>query len=345
MKKLFFAIPLIIFIIVITIIIFLVRSNPNNILSPISSNKILKTEKPLEKYEFERLKNRIAVPGNIEVGARVKNLNDFASYIFYFTTEGKEVSGMMNVPTKPGKYPVLVLLRGFIDQQIFITGDGTRRDGEIFAQNGFIALAPDFLGYGESASPSGNPVEERFQTYTTTLDLLASINNINPTLSTLTDNKITASTEKMGIWGHSNGGQIALSAITITGKNYPTVLWAPVTKPFPYSVLYYTDEFDDYGKKLRKVIADFEKDYDVDFYTFTNYLDWINAPIELHQGGNDEAVPQKWSDQFVKELKSKGKNITYFTYPTEDHNFTRGSWSLNIQRNINFYQKYFSQTQ
>lgn len=342
MKKLFFIIPLIIFIVVITIIFFLYKSNPENILSPISSKNILKTEKPLEKYTFERLKNRIANPGNIEVGAELKNANGFAAYIFYFTTEGKKVSGMMNIPQKPGKYPILVLLRGFIDQQIYTTGDGTRRDGEIFAANGFISLAPDFLGYGESASPSANPVEERFQTYTTTLDLLASINNINSALSTLTDNKITADTEKLGIWGHSNGGQIALSVITATGRNYPTVLWAPVSKPFPYSVLYYTDEFDDYGKKLRRVIADFEKDYDVDLYTFTNYLDWITAPIQLHQGGNDEAVPQKWSDQFVTQLKDKGKNVTYFTYPREDHNFTQGSWGVNIQRNIEFYRRHFS---
>lgn len=298
-------------------------------------------EKPLEKYSFARLKNRIPQGGDITIGDNVKTGDNFSSYIFHANTEGKKVSGMMNIPAKPGNYPVLVLLRGFIDQQIYATGDGTRRDGEIFAQNGFIALAPDFLGYGESASPSANPVEERFQTYTTVLDLLSSVNNINPALSTLNSN-ITADISKIGIWGHSNGGQIALSILSITGKNYPTVLWAPVSKPFPYSVLYYTDEFDDHGKKLRKVIAGFEKDYDVDLYTFVNYLDWIDAPMQLHQGRTDESVPQKWSDQFVAQLKKKEKDVTYFTYPGEDHNFTQGSWSLVIQRNIAFYKRLFS---
>lgn len=334
MKKFILAFLIIICFIGLGIYFFLSKSNSNNILSPV--NQI--TEKPLEKYSFERLKNRTPAGREISIGPEVKKGDGFSSHLFYFTTESNEVSGMMNVPTKPGKYPVLVLLRGFIDQQIYTTGDGTRRNGEIFAANGFITLAPDFLGYGQSASPSGSPVEERLQTYTTVLDLLASIPTINNSLT----NNITADINHVGIWGHSNGGQIALSIITITGKNYPTVLWAPVSKPFPYSVLYYTDEFDDHGKKLRKVIADFEKDYDSELFSFTNYTDWINSPIQLHQGGNDEAVPQKWSDLLVAELKDKEKDITYFTYPGEDHNFTGGSWGLNIQRNISFFQKQFS---
>lgn len=347
MKKIFILIPLIIFITVITFIIFFSQSNPQNILSPVSKIK----EKPLTKYSFENLKGRTAQGGNITIGENVKKADGFSSYIFYFTTDGlapsgvggKKVSGMMNMPNKSGKYPVLILLRGFIDQKIYTTGDGTRRAGEIFAQNGFITLAPDFLGYGQSASPSANPVEERFQTYTTTLDLLASIPTLNLAIKAIRDINVIPDTDHIGIWAHSNGGQIALSTLAITGKSYTTVLWAPVTKPFPYSVLYYTDEFDDHGKKLRKVIADFENDYNVDNYTFTNYLDWITAPIQLHQGGNDESVPQKWSDQLVKNLKDKEKDIAYFTYPGEDHNFTRGNWSLNILRNVEFYKRYFSQ--
>lgn len=335
MKKILLLILIIPLIVFISIFFFLTKSNPKNNLSPVSSI----TEKPLEKYKFERLKNRTPAGGNIEIGKQQKKEKSFSSYIFYFSSEGKKVSGMINLPIKPGKYPVLILSRGFIDQQIYTTGDGTRRDGEIFAQNGFITLAPDFLGYGESASPSANPVEERLQTYTTVLDLLASLPTLNRSITVIKDINIIPDINHIGIWGHSNGGQIALSTLAITGKNYPTVLWAPVSKPFPYSVLYYSDEFDDHGKKLRKIIADLEKDYDSELFTFTNYLDWINAPIQLHQGTTDEAVPQKWSDQLVKNLKDKGKEVTYFTYPGENHNFTQGSWTLNIQRNIEFYRK------
>ena len=122
---------------------------------------------------------------------------------------------------------------------------------------------------------------------------------------------------------------------------YPTVLWAPVSKPFPYSILYYTDDYEDRGKALRKAIADFEKDYDIELYSLTNYLDKINAPIELHQGTTDESVPQKWSDTLAAQLKEKGKEIEYFIYPGADHNLL-GGWNPAAARSLDFYEKYLA---
>ena len=129
--------------------------------------------------------------------------------------------------------------------------------------------------------------------------------------------------------------------VIVTADILPWQLWAPVSKPFPYSILYYTDEYEDLGKKLRKVVADFEKDYDADKYSVTSYFDWINAPIILQQGGADEAVPKGWSDVLYKTLKSLKKDVTYLTYPGEDHNFSKGSWSEMVQKDIGFYQKNF----
>jgi len=161
--------------------------------------------------------------------------------------------------------------------------------------------------------------------------LLASI----PTISFVDPSKVF-------LWGHSNGGQIALTVLTILGEKgsiYPTSLWAPVTKIFPYSILYYTDEFEDYGKALRKELAQFEKDYDTDLYAFTRYFDRITAPIIFHQGTDDEAVPLKWSSDFVNTMKGKGKSIRYYTYPGADHNLNVG-WNTVISRDIEFFRSY-----
>lgn len=305
--------------------LFFTRNNVK-VTSPITIVK----EKPFEKYSFENLQKATFPKSDIVFGDISGEDKDIVSRIFFFTTDGKKVSGLAHFPQKDGTYPIIVLLRGYIDQKEYKTGDGTKKVGENFAKNGFITLAPDFLGYGQSASASASPIEERFQTYTTVLTLLASLDNING-----------ADTSKIGIWGHSNGGQIALSVLAIIKKPYPTVLWAPVTKPFPYSVLYYTDEFNDRGKTLRRVIAEFEKDYDVEKFSFTNYLDWINAPIQLHQGENDDAVPKRWSDDFVKKMKSLKKDVDYFTYPNDDHNLSKGGWQEAVERGIDFYQEHF----
>lgn len=298
--------------------------------------QILK-EKPLEKYTFENLSKTKFSAGQVLLGEVISDENDFTSRMFYFYVDGKKVSGLINIPKTGGVYPVVVMLRGYVEKEVYKTGIGTQRAGEVFAQNSFITLAPDFLGYGQSDNPSGNPVEERFQTYTTVLTLLESISNLNLAFSQQVL-AVRADAEKAAIWGHSNGGQIALSILEISGKNYPTVLWAPVSKPFPYSILYYTDDFDDRGKLLRKVLAEFEKDYDVELYSLVNYFDKINAPIQLHQGESDEAVPVAWSNKLYDELKKLDGEIVYFKYYGADHNLL-GGWQLAIDRSIDFYRK------
>ncbi len=286
-------------------------------------------EKPLDKYTIENLRKRKYAPSEIVLDEQVETTDYFNSYNFHFQSDGKKVTGLAHIPVKPNqKYPVIVQFRGYVDQKTYESGIGTKRSSEVFAKNGFVTLAPDFLGYGGSASPSADVFESRFETYTTAANLLASV-------STLPQ----ADAEKIGIWGHSNGGHIALTVLEITGKPYPTTLWAPVTKPFPYSILFYTDEYDDFGKMLRKHLAEFEADYDADLYSLHKYFDYIEAPLQLHQGNSDIEVPKMWSDEFAELFKNIGKPVTYYVYPGADHNLS-GAWDTVVSRDIAFFQKH-----
>jgi len=304
--------------------------------------KAKQNKRILDKYSYSNLRKTKFNGSQIKLGKILSEGTGYVSRMFYFQVSGKKVSGLINLPTNSGKFPVIVMIRGYVDLEIFQTGIGTQHGGEALAQNGFITLAPDFLGYGESDMPFGSSLEERFLTYSTVLTLITSVKNLNPILEKNNYLKIKADPEKIGIWGHSNGGQIALSVLEISGKNYPTVLWAPVSKPFPYSILYYTDEFDDNGRALRKVVSDFENNYESEKYSLSNYLSWIKAPIQLHQGSADEAVPQRWSDSFVKGLEKEKINIEYFTYPGDDHNFSNGSWGAVMERTVGFYRTNFN---
>lgn len=345
----------------------------DEIVRPINQTVDQVTEKPLEKYSFERLKGAEIPPSEIEIGKQLKDDEDFVSHEFRYTVSGsllnsdtdKTVSGLINIPKESGTYPVLVMYRGFVARENYTTGEGTRRTAEEFARNGFITIAPDFLGYGQSDPGSDGSIEDRLQTYPTALTLLASVPNINSALNKFSESQlritptgtrqeiadfepivaVEADSEKIGIWGHSNGGHISLSTLAITGKEIPTVLWNPVTKPFPYSILYFTDEFDDEGKALRKVVADFEKEYDVFDYSPAQFYEWISAPIQLHQAIEDEAVPVRWSDQFAASMEEKEKEIEYFKYPEENHNFNLGSWEEAMERSIEFYTDHFTDTE
>lgn len=292
---------------------------------------------PYLKYGIEELARRETAPGTIERGRMLSENDGFVSYVFYYQSEGKKISGQMNLPITPEsrKFPVVVMARGYVDKEIYTTGVGTKNAAAYYASHGYITLAPDFAGFGESDAEDEDAIGARLSKPVQILDLLASLVSIP-----------AADVSRVYLWGHSNGGQIMLSVAEILGHSAPQkyvprclTLWAPVTAPFPYSILYYTDEVDDKGKWLRSQISEFEKSYDVYAYSIDRYWDWITIPVQLHQGSADEEVPQRWSDEFAAYLEKHEKDMTYHVYPGADHNL-RGAWNTVVERDLVFFDTF-----
>lgn len=301
---------------------------------PLNISEITTEEsKPLEIYTIDNLSKADIKIGIFVIGSEIESNDKYTSNNFSFEFNSnpnkstkKTTSGLINIPVNSSKKPIIIMLRGYVDQEIYKTGMGTIRASEIFAQDGFITVAPDFLGYANSDKEAGNIFESRFQTYVTVLSLIKSLNQIEK----WDGNNIL-------IWGHSNGGQIALTILEITSKNYPTTLWAPVSKPFPYSILYYTDESEDRGKLIRSELAIFESKYDVELYSLDNYLDKITATIQLHQGTKDDSVPLNWSNTLNSNLTGLNIDVNYHTYPNADHNM-RPDWDMVVSRDLEFFK-------
>jgi dipeptidyl aminopeptidase/acylaminoacyl peptidase len=298
--------------------------------SPISENEVTVDPMPLDRFSFESLRSREYENSLIVLERVLKQGGRYTSYLFSYQSDRRKVTGMANIPLPQegrDQMPVVVMLRGFVEDEIYSTGLGTRNAANVFAENGFVTLAPDFLGYGESDAPEDDVWWERLNKPVQVMNLLASLDSLPQ-----------VDTERVALWGHSNGGQIALSVLEISGKNYPTSLWAPVSKPFPYSVLYYTDEFDDGGLRLRYALAEFERLYEVGNYSIVKYFDLINASILLHQGTEDDEVPLKWSNELVASLKELGKEVEYFVYPGAGHNM-EGNWETVVGRDVGFFRQ------
>jgi len=319
---------------------FFVNKNQSSPLISVKPN-----EKPLLAYTFENLKKTKFPTNSITLGKIINETPEIITQKFYFSIPQKpnsgsmlKVSGVINLPKSPGIYPIIIMFRGYVPEEVYRSGIGTEHVAEALAQNKFITLAPDFLGFGESSLPSRDSFEARFQTYTTALTLFSSLPTLNSALDSSYSATIKVNTGKVGIWAHSNGGHIALSTLAISGLTYPTVLWAPVSKSFPYSILYYTDETEDQGKTLRKALALFENDYDAQLFSPERYYKWIKARLSIHQGNLDREVPISWSDDLVEGLKKDEIKVEYTTYTGADHNMLP-AWSSAVKNSISFYEK------
>jgi len=299
------------------------------LLSPKGKQEVVR---PYNDFSLLKLASREYIASQIEVeGGK-----------FFFTSQEKRVSGAINIPTGTPPiegFPVVVMMRGYVEKENYTIGTGTKHAAEYYAGQGYVTLAPDFLGYGESDPEDENAIGARLQRPVTVLDLLASLKS----LSLVNPNQVY-------LWGHSNGGQIALSVSEILGKRSEELtrsdqfkvlgvtLWAPVSKPFPYSILYYTDEADDQGKWLRAQIAEFEKTYNAQDFSIDRNWDWIDLPLQIQQGTADESVPKRWSDELVEKLETLDKKLNYYIYPGADHNL-QPTWNFVVERDIQFFRR------
>lgn len=302
----------------------------------------------LAQYNFENLRKRENVASEIEAIGEVLTVKEarkalvkrgdlagktfnFESKAISFESNGKKISGMMNIPATPrsSKMPVIIMIRGFADSEGYYIGSGSWRAADELTRNGFVTVSLDFLGFGLSDGESKDILEARFEKPENVLDLIESVKKLD-----------FVDPEKIGIWAHSNGGQIAISVLEVTSKNYPTVLWAPMTNPFPDSVLDTIDENTESGQIVKTKIEIFEGEYDSKLYSIDNFYDWIEAPILLHQGTADEWCKIEWQETLRDKLKSLGKDITLDIVDGNDHNMKQ-SWDEVIERDVEFFKEKF----
>ncbi len=304
---------------------------------------LIRTQKPsnLVRQIVDRSLDKYTIPNLAQVNINqsqiktVKELKDYPNFTSNeFIMEAnlnldgktmKKISGMLNIPKVGEKHPLIIMIRGFVPVNDYFIGNGTINASLFFANHGYMTIAPDFLGYGESDKEPENIFEARFQTYTTVMALLKSLDNV-PNW----DHK------NVFIWAHSNGGNIALTALEATSVKYPTVLWAPVSSSFPFSILYYSDEVEDKGKFLRRELAKFEDVYNTDSYSLNNYLNLIKAPIQINQGSVDTSVPVEWSSALAKTLKDQGLDVNYNLIPNADHQMTP-FWNNVIEKDLKYF--------
>ena len=237
------------------------------------------------------------------------------------------------------------MLRGHQNPRGYYTGKGTENPAKGYLQRGWAIIAPDFFGYADSsATPSPQELHQFYSTINA-VELYKSLEQPNfiyskdvPQGSRIT---LPVSFKRIGLWGHSNGGQVALHFLEIIQKPVPTVLWAPVSLAFPESWAHY-------GHNSER-IERFTRENPAEDFSLIAHLDKIAAgtPILLEQGTKDYAVPKEWSDALVRAINAensrreqtgKGKiELRYEVYTNANHNLIP-YWNTILPRDAAFWE-------
>ena len=308
---------------------------------------------PGEEYFIQNLRAHPPVGNNFTIGKVLASTDGYQKFAISYQSDSVPLTGVMNVPFGPtpqGGFPVLILNHGLINPQIYFSGRGSRREQDFFARHGYVTIHPDYRGYSsttplqaETAQMSANAASIGWPWYGAspvfpehhdfyegyTKDVLSLINALKESKSPIMD------TGRIGMWGHSMGGGIAMRVAVRTIDIRAFVLFAPISADVednfyeltPQEVSWLHETYGQAGAGVYKMMSPI------------TYFDDISAPVQLHHGFADTDVPIAFSQKVFATLTADEKKVEFFTYPGEKHEFVN-AWPLAATRALQFFDKY-----
>jgi len=262
-----------------------------------------------DPFTNEALAQRTYGEGELTVEYLWERQEDFARYYITYPSDGLTIHGFVNIPEGEGPFPVVIALHGYIPASEYETLDYSTRYADSIARQGYIVLHPNMRNFPPSDSPGRS--RDSLTGYTIdVMNLLALVRKMAEQPGIFEN----ADVERLGIWGHSLGGGIALRVATLVDEIDAIVLYAAVTQHYNY---------DPIGLPV----------YD---------LRVIDAPFSIHHGTQDDTVSITWTETICSTLEELGKTYDCYYYEGQPHTFLRlGSGdALFIQRTVAFFNEY-----
>lgn len=312
-------------------------------------------ENPLS---IEAMRRKTYPGSELKIEETLANGSNYKQYVASYLSEGLKIYGLLTVPvgdTPVGGWPAIIFNHGYIPPEQYKTTERYVAYVDAFARNGYLVFKPDYRGNGKSeGQPEGAYYSPAYAT--DVLNALASIKNPSASFGSTQDkgSGLKVDPNKIGMWGHSMGGNIVLRDIVVNTKDIKAaVIWGGVVgscddlmNNWQRKVRYQPPPRElalrnNYRQKLTETYGN--PTSNPAFWSLidpTFYLTDINTPIQLHTGGNDEEVPVAFSANLKDKLVNLGKTVEYYNYPGGNHNISSPNFNLAMQRSIDFFDKY-----
>ena len=276
---------------------------------------------------------------------------NYSRYVVSYLSDGYKIYALMTVPNGPVPatgWPAIVFNHGYIPPAQYRTTERYVAYVDAIARSGYIVFKSDYRGHGSSQGPPEGAYG--YPGYTDdVLNALASVKGY-------TD----ADPNRIGMWGHSLGGQLTLRAMVIAKDIKAGVIWGGVVAPYPnvfardpnrqHPTRTVTETpvppggMGPYGRPWRQELTDKYGTVEQNpaFWASispNSYLADISGPLQLDHSVTDEEVPVAASETLYGEMQAAGKTVELYTYPNDNHNISK-NFATAMQRTIAFFDRY-----
>lgn len=278
---------------------------------------------------IDGLRARSYGEGQIEIMHVLEETPSFTRYLFAYPSDGLRITGMLNRPKGDGPFPVVILNHGYYPLDVYQTGDGTKLAADYLASSGFLTLSPDFRSHAGS-----DDAPNLFRTGHV-IDTL----NLIPLAQQLPN----ARPGEVGMWGHSNGGAITAKAITVSDQIGAALIYAPASSNIVEDYWFRVERAASRGQQIDPLDWPVPPDQGSDLYERLSplpYLQYVQAPVQIHWGTADEIVPRKWPEDLYTGLIAAGKDVEWFEYAGQPHSFWGEANQLYLERMEAFFRQH-----
>ena len=266
----------------------------------------------------------------------------YTSYVASYDSDGFSINGLLTKPNgniPEGGWPGIVFIHGYIPPPNYVTTQNYLSYVDYLAKNGFVVFKIDLRGHGSS----GGEASGAYYSGDYVIDTLNAVSALQ--------NSGFVNFGKVGLWGHSMAGNIVFRSMIVSPEVEDIVIWSGAG--YTYTDLQdYSIEDTSYrppntnsqvAKKralLRETYGSFQENHWFwDQVPGTNYLDGVSGNLEIHHAENDNVVKIDYSKNLLNILEDSEISANLFSYDTGGHNLTGTSFTMAMDRTVNFFQK------
>lgn len=344
-KKLILIASLIILLVYLVKSDWVARKNPELFPSPSSeSDEMVEQELSMSFADLTipYLRNR-DYSSNLGELTPYESAGNFDTYLTNYDSDGLKVNGLLTKPigAKPKDgWPAIVFVHGYIAPSVYKTTEKYVDYVNYLAKNGFVVFKIDLRGHGESeGEPGGSYYSSDY--IIDTLNARAALKQtdfVNP--------------KAIGLWGHSMAGNVTFRAF-VTAKDIPAlVTWGGAG--YTYEDLrtyglndnsYRPPSTSNERQRRRSELRELYGEYDSSsgFWQQVspiNYLEGVEGAIEIHHAKDDSVVNIGYARDLMKQLDGSKIPHTLYEYSSGGHNLSGTSFSIAMQRTVEFYKKH-----
>lgn len=292
---------------------------------------------------IEELKKGDYPGSEIKIEEILGTESDYSSYVVSYYSQGLKLYALLLVPEtqKPTNgYPVIVLNHGYIIPDKYTPEGNYVPYFEAFVDNGYIVFKPNYRGHGKS---EGSPTSAYYSS-----DYVVDVLNAIASIKKYKD----VDQERIGMWGHSMGGNISLKVAEISKDIKALSIWSGVVAPIDdvinnwQSRVSYTPDLLDLelrNKGLDKLLQEkgnpSKNPMFWDKIDPNTYLPHINIPVQISVGLSDNQVPPSFSKGLYERLSGLNKIVEYNEYIGANHDINQ-SFTKAMKTTIKFFDTY-----